>query len=253
MGSQVEGHVTFVKSSGRVKGLAEMRVVLDDVITTDDMKTLLPPVEDMNAGPCAKTGGDEEGTIRVAARTRRTPSRMPPLELESAREAGATVGMGSMIDCNYYRRNRWRAGIWNQPCRRSRRGGGIDLNAYNLLKHEKQIILVQGTTMTFVINRSVDADTGNFWSGCASHRFQAIICDRGAPSTTTPRSESGHMFGLTNSERNHRCDAFIAFPSPSPPWLWSSAPLLQLLKTPLTCPLAPNCRSGSPPPSAQGH
>ena len=28
------------------------------------------------------------------------------------------------------------------------------------LKHEKHIILVQGTTMTFVISRSVDASTG---------------------------------------------------------------------------------------------
>jgi len=37
-GSQVEGHVSFVKSSGRVTGLAQMRVVLDDIITPDDIK-----------------------------------------------------------------------------------------------------------------------------------------------------------------------------------------------------------------------
>ena len=33
-GSSVEGHVAFVKQSGRVSGVAQMRVVLDDIITT---------------------------------------------------------------------------------------------------------------------------------------------------------------------------------------------------------------------------
>ena len=33
-GSTVEGHVAFVKQSGRVSGVAQMRVVLDDIITT---------------------------------------------------------------------------------------------------------------------------------------------------------------------------------------------------------------------------
>src|SRR5208283_1421763 len=35
-GSSVEGHVDFVKQSGRVAGVAQMRVVLDDIITPDD-------------------------------------------------------------------------------------------------------------------------------------------------------------------------------------------------------------------------
>ena len=42
-------------------------------------------------------------------------------------------------------------------------GAGIGAGTvliYDLLKHEKHIILVQGTTMTFVISRSVDASTG---------------------------------------------------------------------------------------------
>src|SRR5208337_3232417 len=64
-GSSVEGHVAFVKQSGRISGVAQMRVVLDDIITTEDVKLALPAgLDDMNAGPCAKTTGDEEGTIK---------------------------------------------------------------------------------------------------------------------------------------------------------------------------------------------
>jgi hypothetical protein len=53
-GSTVEGHVAFVKQSGRVSGVAQMRIVLDDIITTNDIKLALPAgLDDMNAGPCA--------------------------------------------------------------------------------------------------------------------------------------------------------------------------------------------------------
>jgi hypothetical protein len=72
--------------------------------------------------------------------------------------AGGMVGMGSEIDCRYY-------GNCGGPGLGTAIGGGAAIGAgsvliYSLLKHEKQIILVQGTTMTFVINRSIDADTG---------------------------------------------------------------------------------------------
>jgi hypothetical protein len=68
------------------------------------------------------------------------------------------VGLGSAIDCQYY-------GNCGGPGFGTALGAGAGIGAgsaliYNLLKHEKQIILVQGTTMTFVINRSVDASTG---------------------------------------------------------------------------------------------
>ena len=71
-GSTVEGHVAFVKQSGRVSGVAQMRVVLDDIITPDDMKLALPAgLDDMNAGPCAKTNGDEEGTIKGCGKNKK--------------------------------------------------------------------------------------------------------------------------------------------------------------------------------------
>jgi hypothetical protein len=158
-GSQVEGHVTFVKSSGRVKGLAEMRVVLDDIITTEDMKIpLAAGLEDMNAGPCAKTGSDEEGTIKGCGKSKKDAAKDAAIGAGIGAGAGSAVGMGSMIDCNYYG-NCGGPGFGTSIAAGAAVGAGSTL-IYNLLKHEKQIILVQGTTMTFVINRSVDADTG---------------------------------------------------------------------------------------------
>jgi hypothetical protein len=158
-GSTVEGHVTFVKSSGRVTGLAEMRVVLDDVITTDDIKIpLAAGLEDMNAGPCAKTGGDEEGTIKGCGKNKKDIAKDSAIGAGMGAGAGTMVGMGHEIDCEYY-------GNCGGPGFGTSIAGGAAIGAgsvliYSLLKHEKQIILVQGTTMTFVISRSVDADTG---------------------------------------------------------------------------------------------
>ena len=68
------------------------------------------------------------------------------------------VGLGSEIDCRYY-------GNCGGPGFGTALGAGAGIGAgtvliYDLLKHEKHIILVQGTTMTFVISRSVDASTG---------------------------------------------------------------------------------------------
>jgi len=158
-GSTVEGHVAFVKSSGRVMGLAQMRVLLDDIITPDDMKIPLNAgLEDMNAGPCAKTGSDDEGTIKGCGKSKKDAAKDAALAGAVGAGAGSMVGLGSEIDCRYY-------GNCGGPGFGTALGAGAGIGAgsaliYNLLKHEKQIILVQGTTMTFVINRSVDASTG---------------------------------------------------------------------------------------------
>ncbi|HTS70852.1 MAG TPA: hypothetical protein VMO17_17860 [Terriglobia bacterium] len=158
-GSTVEGHVTFVKQSGRISGVAQMRVVLDDIITTDDVKLALPAgLDDMNGGACAKTGSDDEGTIKGCGKNKKDAMKDAAIGGAMGAGAGAMVGMGSEIDCEYY-------GNCGGPGWGSSIGMGAGIGAgtvliYDLLKHEKHIILVQGTTMTFVINRSVDAGTG---------------------------------------------------------------------------------------------
>jgi len=158
-GSTVEGHVAFVKQSGRVKGVAQMRIVLDDIITTEDVKLALPAgLDNMNGGPCAKTTGDEEGTIKGCGKNKKDAMKDAAIGGAMGAGAGAMVGLGSEIDCEYY-------GNCGGPGFGTAIGAGAGIGAgtvliYDLLKHEKHIILVQGTTMTFVINRSVDASTG---------------------------------------------------------------------------------------------
>lgn len=158
-GSTVEGHVAFVKQSGRVSGVAQMRIVLDDIITTDDMKLALPAgLDDTNAGPCAKSSGDEEGTIKGCGKNKKDAMKDAAIGGAMGAGAGSMVGLGSEIDCRYY-------GNCGGPGFGTALGAGAGIGAgtvliYDLLKHEKHIILVQGTTMTFVISRSVDASTG---------------------------------------------------------------------------------------------
>jgi hypothetical protein len=158
-GSTVEGHVAFVKQSGRVTGVAQMRVVLDDIITPEDIKLALPAgLDDMNAGPCAKTGSDDEGTIKGCGKNKKDAAKDAAMAGAMGAGAGSMVGLGSEIDCRYY-------GNCGGPGFGTALGGGAAIGAgtvliYDLLKHEKHIILVQGTTMTFVISRSVDASTG---------------------------------------------------------------------------------------------
>jgi hypothetical protein len=158
-GSTVEGHVAFVKQSGRIKGVAQMRIVLDDIITTDDVKLALPAgLDDMNGGACAKTGSDDEGTIKGCGKNKKDAMKDAAMAGAMGAGAGSMVGIGHEIDCEYY-------GSCGGPGMGTDIGVGAGIGAgtvliYDLLKHEKHIILVQGTTMTFVISRSVDASTG---------------------------------------------------------------------------------------------
>lgn len=158
-GSTVEGHVAFVKQSGRVSGVAQMRVVLDDIITPDDIKLPIPAgLDDMNAGPCAKTGKDDEGTITGCGKNKKDALKDAAIGGAMGAGAGSMVGLGSEIDCRYY-------GNCGGPGFGTAIGAGAGIGAgtvliYDLLKHEKHIILVQGTTMTFIISRSVDGSSG---------------------------------------------------------------------------------------------
>ena len=69
--------------------------------------------------------------------------------------AGATVGMGHEIECEYY-------GICGGHGMGADIGYGAAIGGgtaliYMLFKHEKDIILVQGTELTFIVNRTTVA------------------------------------------------------------------------------------------------
>ncbi|MGO9274987.1 MAG: hypothetical protein ACLQOO_32945 [Terriglobia bacterium] len=153
-GSLAYGHVAFLKPPGRVTGRSEMRVVLDRIETQDDIKFALgAPLEEAQGAPCATTTG-EEGTIKGCGKSKKDAAKDAAIGGAMGAGAGATVGMGHQIECEYY-------GQCGGP------GWGTDIGvgaaigagtalAYHLLKKERDIILVEGTHLTFVVNRTVD-------------------------------------------------------------------------------------------------
>jgi hypothetical protein len=141
--SQVEGHVSFVKPSKRVKGKAQMRLIIDKVVTPDEDKQFLLPstLDDSNNAPCAHTK-DEEGTLEGCGKSKKDAVEAAGIAGAMGAGAGATVGMGHEIDCEYY-------GMCGGHSMGADIGYGAAIGAgtvllYSLFKHEKDIILVQG-------------------------------------------------------------------------------------------------------------
>ena len=154
--SEVQGHVAFVKPSKRIKGVAQMRLVIDKVVTPDEDKEFLLPstLDDSNNAPCAHTK-DEEGTLQGCGKSKKDALEAAGIAGAMGAGAGATVGMGHEIDCEYY-------GNCGGPSMGADIGYGAAIGAgtaliYSLFKHERHIILVQGTELTFIVNRTSEA------------------------------------------------------------------------------------------------
>ncbi len=155
-GSSVTGHVAFIKPPKRIKGRAEMRIVLDDVVTPDDAKySLAASLEEAEGNPCAKTGSDDEGTVKGCGKSKKDAAKDAAIGGAMGAGAGATVGMGHEIDCRYYG-NCGGPGMGTDVMYGAGIGAGTAL-IFNLLKHEKDVILLEGTHLTFIVNRSVEA------------------------------------------------------------------------------------------------
>src|SRR5215472_9783908 len=135
-GSLVDGHVAMVKPSGRIAGQAEMRIVLDHVLTPDDVRlSLAGSLEDAHGGPCASTAGDDEGTIKGCGKSKKSAAKDAAIGGAIGAGAGASVGIGSEIECQYY-------GNCGGPGMGTSIGYGAAVGAgtaliYNLFKHEK--------------------------------------------------------------------------------------------------------------------
>ncbi len=160
--SLVTGHVAFVKPSGRIRGKAQMRIVVDSITTPDNVVyPLSGTLEDANGGVCGNTSvagkgkADEEGTITGCGKSKKDAAKAAAIAGAMGAGAGATVGMGQTIDCRYY-------GNCGGPGIAADLGYGAGIGAgtaliYSLLKHEKHIVLVQGTELTFTVNRNTIA------------------------------------------------------------------------------------------------
>jgi hypothetical protein len=155
-GSFVDGHVAFVKPSKRIKGRAEMRIVLDQITTPDDVKYALNgTLQDAGGAPCAQSGSDDEGTIKGCGKSKKDAAKGAAIAGAVGAGAGATVGMGHEIECEYYG-NCGGAGMGTDIMYGAGIGAGTAL-IYSLLRHEKEVILVEGTDLVFIVNRSVEA------------------------------------------------------------------------------------------------
>jgi hypothetical protein len=167
--STVEGHVAFVKPSGRFKDKAELRLVVDKVTTPDEvvfpLVSSLQEAHDVNCtnstvGSKANGKPSEEGTITGCGKSVKDAAKAAAIVGAMGAAGGATVGVLSRGGCDYYGNCYPSSG----PGIGADIGIGAGLGAgtalvYHLLQHEKHIILIYGTPLTFVVSRTTSADS----------------------------------------------------------------------------------------------
>ncbi|MGH9455833.1 MAG: hypothetical protein ACRD2O_17890, partial [Terriglobia bacterium] len=133
-GSTVYGHVTYVRSPKRVKGVAEMRLAVDGVTTKGGLHyDLAASLGNQDNAGGNKVAGDE-GTIQGAGKNKK----------EGAKDSGigAAVGAGVGAIAAGGQGALYGAGI------------GALTGAIRMLgKRHKDLTLHPGTELTFVLNR----------------------------------------------------------------------------------------------------
>ncbi|MDE3178204.1 MAG: hypothetical protein KGM47_00980 [Acidobacteriota bacterium] len=162
--STVNGHIAFLKPSGRVEGKAQMRLVIDNITTPDGVVyPLSGTLEQAQGGVCAhasnigKTKADEEGTITGCGKSKKSAAKAAAIVGGMGAGVGASIGMGKVLECEYY-----------GYCPPGGSGMGTDIMygagigattalIYTIFKHERHIVLVQGSDLTFVVNRTTMA------------------------------------------------------------------------------------------------
>lgn len=133
-GSQVYGHVTYVQSPKRVKGVAEMRLTVDGVTTKSGLHyNLAASLGNQDNAGGNKVSGDE-GTIQGAGKSKKETAK------DSGIGAAAGAGVGAIA-----------AG---GPGALYGAGLGALAGAIRMLgKKHKDLVLHPGTELTFVTNR----------------------------------------------------------------------------------------------------
>jgi hypothetical protein len=134
-GSTVDGHITYVKTPGRVKDRGEMRLIVDSISTPDASKyNIVASLEDANGAKVK----DAEGTMQGPGKDKK----------ETAEEAGVGAAAGAGV------------GAIAHGGTGALYGMGIGAAAglaYGALKKHKEIVLPAGCEMTFVISRDTTA------------------------------------------------------------------------------------------------
>jgi hypothetical protein len=164
--SAVKGHVAFSKPSGRIRGAAELRIVIDSVTTDDNVVyPLSGSLEDSAGNDCNKANEagknkpDDEGTLTGCGKSKKDALKSAAILGGIGAAGGATVGVMSRGGCDYYGNC--------YPSSGPGLGADIGIGAgvgvgtalvYSLLKHEKHIVLAPGIELRFTVNRTTTAD-----------------------------------------------------------------------------------------------
>ncbi len=161
--STVSGHVAFVKPSGRIRGKAQMRIVIDSLTTPEEVVyPFSGTLEQAEGGVCGdspvsgKIG--EEGTITGCGKSKKKAALAAAMGGGIGAAAGGAVGAAGRGGCDAYG-NCWPS---SGPSMGTGIGYGAAIGAgtaliYHFLKHEKHIVLVQGTELTFAVSRAMTA------------------------------------------------------------------------------------------------
>ena len=137
-GTYAEGRVTYVKKPGRVKGVGQMRLHLEKLITFSGTEIpIAAPLEGAEGAPGAKVKG-EEGTIKGPSSRSGELITTAVIGGTAATVGGLTAGGSGALY-----------------------GGGLAAGAvglHSLFKRGKHLLLPQGTELIFVLARSVTVE-----------------------------------------------------------------------------------------------
>jgi hypothetical protein len=159
-GSMVEGHVTMVKPSGRIAGRASMRIVLDKINTPDDVNfNLAGSLQDLATSTCTKGIKDNEGTVEGCGKNKKGMAEGAAIVGGMGAAAGASIGVTQDEICRFYGCPGQNPNIAMDAAYGAGIGAGTVL-LYSLFKHEKQVVLVSGSDLTFVVNHTVEQVPG---------------------------------------------------------------------------------------------
>ncbi len=137
-GSTLEGHVAFIKEPGRATGKAQMRLVADRILTKDGLEfPLTASLQNAKGAEGAKMIG-EEGTIQGPGKSVK----------DTAKESGIDAGIGAGVGAIAAGGTGALYGLG---------AGAIAGIIHNIAKKHKDLILPQGTDLTFQIPRAITA------------------------------------------------------------------------------------------------
>jgi type IV secretion system protein VirB10 len=134
-GSTVDGHITYMKAPGRVKGRGEMRLVMDSISTPDTSKYNIVASLKEAQGANVK---DQEGTLQGPGKDGKGTA------VETGVGAAAGAGIGAIAHGGTGAL--YGAGI-----------GAVAGLVHGAFKKGKDIIVPSGSEMTFVIPRDTTA------------------------------------------------------------------------------------------------